>query len=563
MNITDEELCVLEQLTYIDGNLMTIIAGEKCDAEKVSKKIRDILKENPSCTVEQFLNQMGLDEAGLKKLESMGTVEIKGGCIEASEWVNTIRYIKGSDTLKNLIVSGTMENMEGTTLAYCFTESEGDKEAIVAFKGTSGRKEWKDNIIGLLVADTLCQKEALDYINELDYENITVTGHSKGGNKAMYVAITSEKVKRCVAFDAQGFSDKFFNKYKAEILARGKNISNYSVSTDFVHPLLLQPYFSTQFYCQGFGISNTGQNHSSNSYLVTDENGKLVLDENGCPTFMLVSENESIELIHNLTIFIMENATEEDKEVIATYTGTIAGMIFADGASNEEVMNFVLSDPDALAVVVAYLVRYMEEYDLTSVDIGKLLSALRVGFLGNVVVSLVMQFLKVNLGDKDIDMNTHMFLDLMDETFLKDKDIDLNELWMKIDIYSKNINITGSTTIQQTGTGKIRDFSRNTYEIQMGVIEKIQNVVFPSVTSWTGYSSEEWYGSLGIPRAIKGINAYFAKVSEKNMESKGQIEKIFEEVAQTDSGHAKNMKEQNANLKTIKQNLLSISVNGG
>ncbi len=33
----------------------------------------------------------------------------------------------------------------------------------------------------------------------------------------MYVAITSEKISRCVASDGQGFSKQFMNKYWLEI----------------------------------------------------------------------------------------------------------------------------------------------------------------------------------------------------------------------------------------------------------------------------------------------------------------------------------------------------------
>lgn len=83
-----------------------------------------------------------------------------------------------------------------------------------------------------------CQKEALDYIECLPYEDITVVGHSKGGNKAMYVAVTSGKVSRNISMDGQGFSKEFIDKYWAEINEKGAIITNYSVSSDYVHVLL-------------------------------------------------------------------------------------------------------------------------------------------------------------------------------------------------------------------------------------------------------------------------------------------------------------------------------------
>lgn len=46
--------------------------------------------------------------------------------------------------------------------------------------------------------------EAADVVLE-SYDSITVTGHSKGGNKAQYVTVLSDKVDRCISMDGQGF----------------------------------------------------------------------------------------------------------------------------------------------------------------------------------------------------------------------------------------------------------------------------------------------------------------------------------------------------------------------
>ena len=56
-----------------------------------------------------------------------------------------------------------------------------------------------------------------DYIENLPYDSITVAGHSKGGNKAQYVTVLSDKVDRCISMDGQGFSQEFIDKYYAEI----------------------------------------------------------------------------------------------------------------------------------------------------------------------------------------------------------------------------------------------------------------------------------------------------------------------------------------------------------
>ena len=209
MGIEDEELGMLEQLCYIDTDVMETITGKNFK----KKRLAELINDQKNGTVEQLLESLGFDDTALAKLESLGDKEVGGSCISGKEWADIIRYIKADENLKNLVLTDTMENSNGTTLALCFAESVDSKEAIVAFKGTSGGEEWIDNVEGLNVSDTRCQREALDFIESLKYENVTTIGHSKGGNKAMYVAITSDKVTRCVAFDAQGFSQKFLDKY--------------------------------------------------------------------------------------------------------------------------------------------------------------------------------------------------------------------------------------------------------------------------------------------------------------------------------------------------------------
>ncbi|HHT97502.1 MAG TPA: DUF2974 domain-containing protein [Clostridiales bacterium] len=88
-------------------------------------------------------------------------------------------------------------------LALTFHEKGNNTDAIVAFKGTSGGLEWLDNVEGFNLSDTRAQKEALDFIEGLKFSNVTVTGHSKGGNKAMYVATLSDKVTRCLSYDCK------------------------------------------------------------------------------------------------------------------------------------------------------------------------------------------------------------------------------------------------------------------------------------------------------------------------------------------------------------------------
>ena len=67
-----------------------------------------------------------------------------------------------------------------------------DNQAIVTFKGTTGSKEWADDVYAMGVSDSPCQEQALEFVNGLKYHDIIAIGNSKGGNKAQYVGVTSD-----------------------------------------------------------------------------------------------------------------------------------------------------------------------------------------------------------------------------------------------------------------------------------------------------------------------------------------------------------------------------------
>lgn len=567
MIVDNSELCMLEQLCYLNSDVAKAI-GIKGFKGITSKRGED------RKTIEVLLQ--GFDDTALAKLEALGDKEVGGACISGKEWADIIRYIKKDENLKDLVLTDTMENSSGTTLALCFAESVDSTEAIVAFKGTSGGEEWIDNVEGLNMADTRCQKEALDFIESLKYENITTIGHSKGGNKAMYVAITSDKVTRCVAFDAQGFSQKFLDKYWAEIQTKGKNISNYSIEGDYVHALMFQIPNTEQIYCIGYGVANIKQLHSPNSFFLQDNGGNLWLDESGNIVIGIGEEEASIGMLHNFTTFIINNADEKDKVQIIEYISKLLSLTFGGAnVKTQDIMDFALSDPDSLALIIAYLAKYMDVYDLGTEDINGLLDTLGLNCLNELIplkkveafgyrlsiyLNLVniIKIVKWQLTDDDDDWIVKNILPILKEAFFKDMDIDIKALWEKINSKVKTIDASKGIEPAEVRTGVIRDFSANVYEGLMSVIAKMENESFTSVETWSNYATEEWYAPLLVSTAIKGIMLYFDKVSETNSECKRKINMIFENVQQIDIAYAGNISESNGNLQTMKNSLLQV-----
>lgn len=111
-----------------------------------------------------------------------------------------------------------------------------DGTLIVSFSGTDGSiTGWKENLMMTYKEDLPCQMLAKEYVKDVIesipettswfglkkkkiYPKIYVTGHSKGGNLAMYSYLENtdinEHVTKVFSFDAPGFMDSFWSRHK-------------------------------------------------------------------------------------------------------------------------------------------------------------------------------------------------------------------------------------------------------------------------------------------------------------------------------------------------------------
>lgn len=198
----------------------------------------------------KYLLTLGLEE---EKIDGNYPVEMTEG-----EWrvvlkdilidpcLNSLKIVKSVDVYER----GDDDILPGHR-AVCFMDYADN--AYIIFRGTCGDDEWEDNAEGMTLADTVQQKAALRFTEEihkdkkLKVKSITVAGHSKGGNKAQYTAIVSNCVNRSVSFDGQGFSDAFLKKYKTNIIKRVNIIEFAAEKRDFVNCLGL-PLGNTVYY---------------------------------------------------------------------------------------------------------------------------------------------------------------------------------------------------------------------------------------------------------------------------------------------------------------------------
>lgn len=185
------------------------------------------------------------------------------------EWKEIFWQIKRRSELLSLKITFVVHDFSCGLNAVCYEID--DENAIVVYGGSMGNG-WKDNGQGAFQPDTVQQKTALNFLNKLKYKNIIVTGHSKGGNDAQYVALLSQNVIRAVSFDSQGFSDNFVRKYNKEIKERKHKIIDYSSEYDFVHALLYS-VAGKEFELDTEYQLLIWENHKPN--ILLDKNGEL------------------------------------------------------------------------------------------------------------------------------------------------------------------------------------------------------------------------------------------------------------------------------------------------
>lgn len=583
--LTDQQLMLLEQLSYLHDS-----ASGKPDAVSAAAGI-----EAPACSdsVADIVN--AFDDEALARLESAGSI----GFSKGEEVAAIIRAIKEDPELMALECRNDPDPAEGI---YVYVDPAEPDRGIVVFAGTRSGEEWDDNVQGLNAADTESQREALRYVEGLPFENISVVGHSKGGNKAQYVALLDERVDQCVSMDGQGFSQEFLDKYWAEIQLRGDIIRNYSLSNDYVNILLFPVPGSQQIYCKGDPSKYGLMNHSPMAYFqyYRDENGEwhiasnIVVDENGIahliPTLQYTEQAFGMRFLHEFTCFILNNAPDADKNAMIAFLGPLLGLMMdgdrrayeyigADGKvyTFANKWDYLKSDPQTFGLIVAYFARYVVTRGLSAAELADLLyefglsdilleiSALMAAFpplaaLAGSAEALLL-YLFHQLVDGKPDPLLMVTLKILDKLLKEKFGLSLAELWSAAD--SAYNRMSRGMVIADLRDGKVRanriiDYRSSSYDAIADVMSRIDAQVCGSVDSWKNYSDEKWYGSLLVSTAIRGITLYLDHVSSVNAQCRTQIDRIFDNAARIDAARAEEVNELCAIAEQIGSRLADI-----
>lgn len=304
-----------------------------------------------------------IDVSQLKDSEEYGSF------MTGRDWKNIIQAVQNDDTLANMrIVDTQVDSAGGGGRSAIFT-SDATGDAVVVFKGTESSAEWSDNFTGGNVTDTPYQENALEWYQSayreqgLEGYDITVTGHSKGGNKAKYITLLDNTVDRCVSFDGQGFSDEFMDKYADQIASRQSVIENHNVDYDYVNLLLNDVGETTYYEGHDYGSGGFLENHCPNTFMDFGKDGNFTMNVN--PNGQAAEMKALDEFLNNMLRSLPE---EKQTEVLMMVNAVVDNAFSLEGKSGIEIANIFLqmaADPkysNSLSYVVAYLIEYEQAH---------------------------------------------------------------------------------------------------------------------------------------------------------------------------------------------------------
>lgn len=250
----------------------------------------------------------------------------------------------------------------------CLLIDEDKKQALVVFRGTADA-EWQDDFIGANKVDTYQQVNALEWYKQI-YEKfhledyfITVVGHSKGGNKAKYITILDKSVNRCFSIDGQGFSDKFFEHYKKEIIERQNIIENHNVDFDYVNILMNDIGKKSYYIGYDYGKGGFAEAHCPNTFFHFTNLGiyEINLNPNGQRPEMQILDQFINSMIRSA---VSDKERSENNQLV----GKLVEKAFAIDSSDVDLADYVsylcdlVGDPkyvDNAAYLLSFCIIYI------------------------------------------------------------------------------------------------------------------------------------------------------------------------------------------------------------
>ena len=322
MSLSDKEMLLLDCFMYSD------LATNPSNSQRTLEEI-----------ISQFIDDSGqVSEALIRDAIDNKDVFLSGDLPGHADYLcDILSQIYEDDRLRNLRITATTPEYKGSIRAACFYD-ESTGEATVAFRGTGGSYEqWGYNFEGYGDESQQAQRDAEAFINSLPYDFVDVTGHSNGGNQAMYVAIAcGDKVSYCLAYEGQGFSNEFLLAHP-EYKEHCEKITNICGEKDAVGLIMNDTagktaYVKSDIESAGglFSHGAYGLLHYANANNSFDEEGNFKEDA-------FVPQAWYCAILHYVTAFLADCSdvpvVGDALELVSDFIGIVVGIYISENGN--------------------------------------------------------------------------------------------------------------------------------------------------------------------------------------------------------------------------------------
>ncbi|MBH5320065.1 DUF2974 domain-containing protein [Paenibacillus sp. GSMTC-2017] len=293
-SINEVDLKKLSQLVYLDVL--------KSDGN-FTELSRLYSLQNKSITLAQLSEYFLSNEKGKALIEERFGEKLNGQN-EATYWFNLLKEISENKEMRDWQIKNVKPNTEKGFSAFTIQTDKNDPSTqIIAFRGSEPMdrpehwNDWSNNLKTMYLLQAPQQEEAAAYVNKLLSDNPTIkslylTGHSLGGNLALYSGITlsaedQKKLVTATTFNAPGFNRDVLTTYQQSIanLNNQGKLTEYRNAQDIVPALFhnpsagvyVQSTFSNTDYLGSHSLFATAMNADGTGFLLdSDQSFKLI-----------------------------------------------------------------------------------------------------------------------------------------------------------------------------------------------------------------------------------------------------------------------------------------------
>ena len=209
------------------------------------------------------------DKIKMNSKETIESISLKMRDLDNTEFMyngdkELITYLGDSDRFKNLVVTDFIKinNKENEKQFGAITIHISEEQLYISYLGTDSTiYGWKEDFNMAFMENVPCQISGKEYLEKISEKypdkKIRIGGHSKGGNVAIYSAITVEekikdKIIKVYNYDGPGFNKNIVNMYgNNEIM---KKIQTYIPQDSIIGRILNHKEKTTIIYSIEKGI---------------------------------------------------------------------------------------------------------------------------------------------------------------------------------------------------------------------------------------------------------------------------------------------------------------------